>query len=103
MDLLGGDRDAGTLGEALGDLGRYLIAYLWQCRGNARSCLTGKGGPGAKDHALRGITRGNADALAGFVFFWCRRIRSSNVAGIHAATSYGLFHHGNNVCQGGIT
>ena len=102
MDLLGGDLDASTLGEALGDLGRYLIAYLWQRRGNARSCLTGKGSPGAKDHALRSITRGNADALAGFVLFWCRGVRRSNLAGIHVAASHGLFHHGNDVGQRGI-
>ena len=102
MDLLGGDLDAGALGEALGDLGRYLVAHLRQRRGNARRCLSREGGPGTKDHALRGIARGNADALAGLVFFWCRRIRRSNVAGIHAAASDGLFHHGNDVCQRGV-
>ena len=102
MDLLGGDLDAGALSEALGNLGGNLVAHLRQCRGNARRGLSGEGGPGTKDHALRGITRGNADALAGLVFFWCRSIRRSNVAGIHAAAGYGLFHHGNDVGQRGI-
>ena len=102
MDLLGGDLDAGALGEALSNLGGNLIAYLGQCRSDTRRGLSGEGSPGAKDHALRGIARGNADALARLIFFWRRGIRRSNLAGIHAAAGHGLFHHGNNVCQGGV-
>ena len=102
MDLLGSDFDACTFGKALGNVASNLVAYLGQCRGHSRRGLAGKGSPRAKDHALGGIARGNTHALARLIFFWRRSVLGSNLAGIYVTAGYGLFHHGNDVRQGGV-
>src|SRR5699024_6817078 len=60
--LLSRNLHAGTLSKTLCDLGCLLSANRWQLAGHTTCRSTGKGRPGSKDHALRGITWGNAHA-----------------------------------------
>ena len=58
-----GDLRAGTLVDPVGDLLRGRLVDGVQRAGDAGRCDTAQRGPGSEDHALGGVTRGDADTL----------------------------------------